>query len=605
MFGESLQQTKGQSDLINIDEKELDNILRILTMLEKALDRLLRQNYHNRHQYPPIVLELENIFNNLRLWIQDYKTFRCLKGFDLILGLVMKDLGEIIKRLITESKSVAGKKSTKKKQKDQAGRELCRKIDGMLKHIAQYIDDLDDSKGYDTLITDALEKALQEAFKKHFIKKHKKRIKFSLSKRGKKTYIFACASKEEYLSLVSDPNRFKLEVVNELSGYAHATGHKLGCKKSEGYNLKGLRSKNRKPIMVGGKQVELPIRMVQCSECKAIFSLLPGFLPREKHFTLDIIGHIFEKMLLFSQSIQAALQDLKITGGGKSKQTILNWLRWIGTFHPATILTRAGAMSSGYFQEDEGFEKEPQLRTYSVFMVDPNSLLVWHADYVDHVDEDTLCGSFEKFLKRVTFKIIGVTKDKWEASTKALKAVFKNIWVGFCHRHCLNKFRQALLEYQKETECSKKERDRLYKKFKEILETSTSQICLQVKIKSLDDPAFHHPLLQGRLVELQKNAPHYTCHHKRKGITRTTSMVDNFLKLAKRKLTMAESFRDKEYGKIIFQALATARNFVPFFPGAKNAHKSPFMLAGGKTYDLPWIQVMNFHNAFLFTPDAL
>jgi hypothetical protein len=28
--------------------------------------------------------------------------------------------------------------------------------------------------------------------------------------------------------------------------------------------------------------------------------------------------------MLFSQSIQSALQDLKITGGGKSKQTILN-----------------------------------------------------------------------------------------------------------------------------------------------------------------------------------------------------------------------------------------------------------------------------------------
>ena len=71
--------------------------------------------------------------------------------------------------------------------------------------------------------------------------------------------------------------------------------------------------------------------------------------------------------------------------------TILNWLQWIGTFHPATILTRAGAQSSGYFQEDEGFEKESQLRTYSVFMVDPNRLLVWHADYVDHVWMKTVC----------------------------------------------------------------------------------------------------------------------------------------------------------------------------------------------------------------------
>jgi len=32
--------------------------------------------------------------------------------------------------------------------------------------------------------------------------------------------------------------------------------------------------------------------------------------------------------------------------------------------------------------------------------------------------------------------------------------------------------------------------------------------------------------------------------------------------------------------------------------GAKNAHKSPFELAGGETYGLPWIQPMNMHNAF-------
>ena len=82
------------------------------------------------------------------------------------------------------------------------------------------------------------------------------------------------------------------------------------------------------------------------------------------------------------------------------------------------------------------------------------------------------------------------------------------------------------------------------------------------------------------------------------------TVVNNCLKLVKRKLTMAESFRDKDYTRIFFQALANTRNFIPFLPGAKNAHKSPFMLAQGKTYDLPWIQVMNFHNAFLFTPTA-
>jgi hypothetical protein len=51
--------------------------------------------------------------------------------------------------------------------------------------------------------------------------------------------------------------------------------------------------------------------------------------------------------------------------------------------------------------------------------------------------------------------------------------------------------------------------------------------------------------------------------------------------------------------------MANVRNFVPFNSGAKNAHKSPFMLALGETHDLPWLQVMNVHNAFLFAENAV
>ncbi|MGA1868218.1 MAG: hypothetical protein ACMUJM_06695, partial [bacterium] len=244
------------------------------------------------------------------------------------------------------------------------------------------------------------------------------------------------------------------------------------------------------------------------------------------------------------------------------------------------------------------------LRTYSVFMVDSQNLLVWHADYIDHVDEESLCSSFEKFLQRLTFKILGVTKDKWEPSTNALKTVFHRIWIGFCHRHCLKKFREALNKYQEETQCSKKEITALYKKIKKILNSSNSEVILRIKIQSLDDEAFKHPLLKDRLAELKDNAVRYTSHKRRNGITKTTSLVDNLLKCVKRKLRMVESFRDKEYTRILFQALANTRNFVPFLSGAKNAHKSPFMLAQGQTYNLQWIQVMNVHNAFLFTPNA-
>jgi hypothetical protein len=359
--------------------------------------------------------------------------------------------------------------------------------------------------------------------------------------------------------------------------------------------------------MKTGKQETFEIRMVRCETCGQRFSLLPSFLPREKNFDIDVIGNLCRNMFLFQVSTAGALVNTELMGEGrvKSKQTIFNWIRWMGTHHPAIVLTRAGVKGSGYLQEDEGFEKEPNLRTYSVVMVDPQNLLVWHADYVDHVDERTLCDSFQKFLERACFKIIGVTKDKWKASTEALKKVFDKIRIGYCHRHCLKRFLEALEEYKNESSCSNKRISELYRKFKKILKTSTSKINLETKITLLNDEEFSNPILKSRLDDLKENAVYYTSNKQTKGIAPTTSLVDNYFKLVKRKLRQVESFRDKEWAALFFRAQANTRNFVPFNPGAKNAGKSPFLLAGGQTYDLPWIQVMNVHNAFLFFENAL
>ena len=462
-------------------------------------------------------------------------------------------------------------------------------------------------KSGDSEISIALEIGVLKCFDKSIIKNLKIETKEPISKRGDKTYIFPYDDVENYHALVNDSKKFSVEVLDRINEYAHHTGHKPTCSGPKEYILFGSREKPRKTTMSGGEKREFPIRMIQCKTCKQKFSLMPSFLPREKNFGIEIIGHVYRNLYRFNLSLQGAIEDLKIIGKNsvKSKQTILNWSRWAGTLHPATILTRAGVKGSGYLQEDEGFEKEPNLRTYSVVMVDPNNLLVWHSDYVDHVDEEQLSGSFENFLQKIDFKILGVTKDKWKASTNALKTVFHGIWIGYCHRHCLKKVLDALSKYQAESKCTDKEVTRLYKKFKKVLKTSTSKINLETKLKVLDDDAFSHPLLKKRVAELKENATHYTSHKNRKGITQTTSIVDNYLKGIKRKLKQIESFRDKEWASIFFRAHANIRNFVAFLPGAKNAHKSPFELAGGKTYGLPWIQAMNVHNAFLFTENAL
>jgi len=592
------------------------NVLRILTMLEKALIRLLRRFYRARRQYPEFFFQLEKALHQLRAWIQSNRFFFRFRVFQELFGTKMQAVRELITRLTEYCASLIGhengkdddKKKKKGKRKGKGSRshqeykELCRAIAGMLAHLESFIETSEARQG---IIGWAFEQAFQSSFEKQGNQSCKHPVKPSVSQRGEQSYIFAWGDKEGYRAFVTDRKRFRHEVVDKLGEYAHATGHKPCCTDSSKYTMQGFRQHSRKSVMVGGHQEEFAIRMVRCASCGQTFSLLPSFLAREKHFSLDIIGHVVKKSVLFGQSLAAGLEDLNIlASGGHSKQTLLDWLDWFGTLHPATLLTRAGIQGNGYFEEDEGFEKEAGLRTYTVVMVEPETLLVWHADYVDHVDEQTLYESFDDFVQRISFKVLGVTKDKWQPSTKALKRVCQALWIEFCHRHCLKKFTQALSKYQEMTGCSQTELTRLYGKFKTVLQSSESSVELKLNLNALDDEGFEHPLLRRRIDELRANAVHYTSHNKRKALRKTTSMVDNFLKIVKRKLRQVQSFRDQKCTERLFRAMANVRNFVPFLSGAKNAQKSPFMLAQGQTYDLPWIQVMNMHNAFLFTAGA-
>ncbi len=582
----------------------LINFLRVLTMLTKALERKARQTYHASSQYPDIYFQIQSSLQTLRSWIETNRIYCGSKAFNILTVTCLDKLGQLTANFILQScpAPVNGKKRYKKSRLISEHNGICKSINDMLAHLKSYLHQLQSSE---TEVGIEIEKALFVLFEKHCSEEHEKLIKSLLSKRGEKTNIFPCSDREYYLNIIHDKQKFKAEVIDKLVDNNHSTGHSSECTGEKKYRLRGFRQSPRKTIVEGGEQKTFPIRIIECVNCNQKFSLLPSFLPREKHFCIDIIGNILHSVLLSGQSLRSAQERMKLTGKElKSKQTILNWIRWIGTFHPATILTRSGIKGSGYLQEDEGFEKEPDLRTYTVAMVDPDNLLVWHMDYVDHVDEETLCTSFENFVERIDFKILGITKDKWLASTNALKTAFQNVWIGFCHRHCLKKFRQALSEYQKATKCSDKDVKNLYGKFKKVLDTATSKVNLEVKLNVLNEPAFNHDLLRPVIEEIRKNGVHYTVYRNRDGIKKTTSIVDNFLKIVKRKLKQAESFRDRDCTGILFRAMANVRNFMPFTSGSKNAHKSPFMLAQGQTYGLPWIQVMNVHNAFLFVDNC-
>ena len=354
------------------------DILRILTMLEKALDRVGRLYFHDRSQYPSIMIEIEGTIISLRVWIDQYKCYCGVSKFHDIIGLCIMEIHGLIGQLMLECKPVKGKKGVSHSRKLSQYQKFMKTISDMLVHLANQV------KKFEAVTTDMgfeIEKFLVKAFEDHCAKSHEIEVKPGVSKRGKQTCVFPWSDKKGYPLLINDKKRFRKVVISRLDEYCHASGHNPTCKRSGRYKLIGFRSTPRKTIMEGGNQEVYPIRMAECTECGAKVSLLPSFLPRKKHFGIDIIGNALRGILLFGQSYQAGMENIKMSGGQvKSKQTILNWICWMGTHHPAVILTICGVKGSGYLQEDEGFEKEAGLRTYTV--------------------RDS--GSFEKYIRKMT-----------------------------------------------------------------------------------------------------------------------------------------------------------------------------------------------------------
>ena len=77
----------------------MNNIKRILTMLEKAQNRLARQCYHDPKQYPKVFFEIEECINHIRLWINERNIFQSLEYFYVALATLIDELGRLISQL--------------------------------------------------------------------------------------------------------------------------------------------------------------------------------------------------------------------------------------------------------------------------------------------------------------------------------------------------------------------------------------------------------------------------------------------------------------------------------------------------------------------------
>ena len=191
-------------------------------------------------------------------------------------------------------------------------------------------------------------------------------------------------------------------------------------------------------VRLGG----LTIWRIQCTACKAVFTVLPHFVWRYRTMRPD-----------------AARQALIATHGGLS-------LAWCATICPispmalyrvicalghtslVTVLTRCGLPLPTSILADEKHSHCLTERVYLPTIV--KGRVLWHLGYSASKSAATFTESYGVFQRAAlahepSYQVRGVLTDGFDSTVSSMRTLFPKARLGLCLRHALNKLPSKLL----------------------------------------------------------------------------------------------------------------------------------------------------------------
>jgi hypothetical protein len=185
-------------------------------------------------------------------------------------------------------------------------------------------------------------------------------------------------------------------------------------------------------IRLGG----LTIWRIQCTRCKAVFTVLPHFVLRSRQIRPEV-----------------ARDALLATHGGLS----IEWCAVIYHISPmalyrlvcafgrqslVTVLTRCGLPLPVYFLADEKHTHCLTDRVYLPTIV--RGRVLWHLDYTKDASAAAFTESYQGFQcaalqQEPSYRVRGILTDGFDSTTKSMRTLFPGARLGNCLRHALTK----------------------------------------------------------------------------------------------------------------------------------------------------------------------
>src|SRR6266571_544754 len=237
-----------------------------------------------------------------------------------------------------------------------------------------------------------------------------------------------------YLQLMNDGKAFVKFVFAFLLSLGFQLAHKATC--TSGGCL--TRHSHYARIRLGG----LTIWRIQCTSCKAVFTVLPHFVLRYRRMSPDV-----------------ARQALIATHGGLS----LEWCATIFHISPMSlyrvvcalgqqslvaVLTRCGLPLPVYLLADEKHSRCLTERVSLPTIV--RGRVLWHLGYSASKSAAAFTASYGEFQRVAnqadpSYQVKGALTDGFDSTTSSMRTLFPGARLGNCLRHALNKLPDKLI----------------------------------------------------------------------------------------------------------------------------------------------------------------
>ncbi len=236
-----------------------------------------------------------------------------------------------------------------------------------------------------------------------------------------------------YFQLLGDGRAFLECVLAFIMSLGFQLKHKATCR--GGGCL--TRHSHYVRVRLGG----VTIWRIQCTTCKAVFTVLPHFVLRYRPMRPEVArAALLATHGGLSLELCAVIWDI-------SPMALYRLVCAFGHQSLVLVLTRCGLPLPVYFLADE---KHSHCLTDKVYLPTiVRGRVIWHLGYTEEASAVAFTQSYGEFQRTASqqepsYRVRGVLIDGFDSTSKSMRTLFPGARLGTCLRHAINKLPKKL-----------------------------------------------------------------------------------------------------------------------------------------------------------------